>query len=221
MRRLLIALLPLALAGLVLGGLALADGSQLQGSVGPEFEISLKDAAGASVTHLDPGAYQLQVEDLSAEHNFHLYGPGNVDVSTDIGGTGSQTFALALVDGTYSFICDAHPTRMKGSFTVGTVVTPPPPPPSARLALTVTKTAITLRKAGAIVRSLAAGTYVVKVVDRSTTQNAHLLGAGVNRKTGISFVGTATWKVTLTVGTLVYKSDAAKPKLRLGKAAVR
>ena len=51
-------------------------------------------------------------------HNFHLLGPGGVDVSTSIGDTGDQTFTVTLVAGTYKYICDAHPT-MKGSFTVG------------------------------------------------------------------------------------------------------
>ena len=222
MRRLLIAVVgSVALAGLVVGGLAWAEGPQLQGSVGPSFVITLEDAAGAPVTHLDPGPYQLQVSDLSDEHNFDLQGPGGVAVTTDVEGTGTKTFALTLVDGTYVFVCDAHPTRMKGSFTVGTVTTPPPPPPPTQLALTVTSTAITLKKAGAIVKTLAAGAYVVKVVDRSKTQNAHLLGAGANRKTGLRFVGSATWKLTLSAGTLVYKSDASKPKLRAGKVTVK
>src|SRR5438046_375263 len=125
MRRLLIALGIVSAGGLVAGGFALADGTRLQGSVGPGFAISLTDGGGAPVTHLDPGAYDLQVADLSNDHNFHLQGPGGVDVTTPVEGTGTQSFALALVNGTYTFICDAHPTRMKGSFTVGTVTTPP------------------------------------------------------------------------------------------------
>jgi len=222
MRRLMIALGTLAVSGLAVGSFALADGPQLQGSVGPGFNITLKDATGAAVSHLDPGSYQLQVDDLSDTHNFHLQGPGGVDVATDVEGTGTKTFALALVDGTYTFICDAHPTSMKGSFAVGAVVTPPPPPPkpTPQLALTVTNTAITLRRAGTIVKTLAPGAYVVKVVDRSKKQNAHLLGAGVTRKTGISFVGAVTWKVTLKAGKLVFRSDATKPKLRGGTVVV-
>ena len=43
----------------------------------------------------------------------------------------------------------------------------------------------------------------------------------MNRRTGIAFVGTVTWKVTLKVGTLAYRSDTVKPKLRAGKAIVR
>ncbi len=209
-----------AVGVLVLGGLARAESPLLQGSVGPSYVISLKDAAGARVVHIDPGAYGLQVADLSDEHSFHLQGPGGVDAGTDVEGMGTKTFSITLVDGVYAFFCDEHPTRMHGQFAVGTATLPKPPPPAPQLALTVTNTAVTLRKAGVVVTSLASGAYVVKVTDRSKTQNAHLLGAGVNRKTGIRFVGSVSWKVTLSSGTLVYRSDAVRPKLRAGQAKV-
>lgn len=210
----------LALATLVLAGIAGADGTPLKGSVGPSFTISVKDAAGQPVTHLDAGSYTLTVEDLGDEHNFHLTGPGGVDVGTTVEGTETRIVDLNLIDGKYEFICDAHPTRMHGSFVVGTFTEPPKPKP-AQLTLTVTDKAVTLRTAaGAVARKLAAGLFSVKVVDRSKKQNAHLVGAGVNRKTGLAFVGAVTWKVTLGVGTLVYRSDAVKPRLRAGKVTV-
>lgn len=219
-------------AALVLAGVAGADGTPLKASVGPGFAISLKDAGGVPVVHLDPGAYSLEANDLGDNHSFHLTGPGGVDVGTTVEGIGQQTFAVTVVDGTYKFFCDAHPLQMKGSFTVGTATSPPPPsspPPSSpppvvrtKLSLTVTDKAVTLRTAaGAVARTLAAGAFSIKVVDRSKKQNAHVVGAGVNRKTGIVFVGTVTWKVTLKTGTLVYRSDTAKPKLRGGKATVK
>ncbi len=222
MRRILIAatVASATIAALVLGAFARAEGPQLAGSVGPSYVISLKDAAGARVAHLDPGSYGLQVADLSDEHSFHLQGPGGVDAGTDVEGMGTKSFSITLVDGIYAFFCDEHPTRMHGQFAVGSATLPKPPPAAPQLTLTVTNSAVTLRKAGAVVRSLASGAYVVRVTDRSRTQNAHLLGAGLNRKTGIPFVGTATWKVTLSPGTLVYRSDVAKPKLRAGKVAV-
>ncbi len=216
-----------ALASFALVGMAGAAGTPLEGSVGPGFAISLKDASGVAVSHLDPGAYDITVDDLSDEHNFHLTGPGGVDVSTEVVGTGTQTFSVSLVDGRYTFICDAHPIQMKGSFTVGATSSPPPPPPTTppppapRLTLTVTDRAIALRTAaGKAVRSLAAGAYVVQVSDRSRRQNAHVLGAGVNRKTGIAFVGKATWRLTLAAGKLAYRSDAKAPKLRGGTVTV-
>jgi hypothetical protein len=225
MRRLLpITCLAAVLAGLgVLASVAFADGALLRGTVGPGFFISLADASGGSVTHLDPGSYALTVDDKSDLHNFHLTGPG-VDVRTSLDGVGTQTFALTLVDGTYTFVCDAHPF-MRGSFTVGTVTTPPPPtttptPAPKRLGLSVTDTAVTLRAGASAVRRLQPGDYVVTVTDRSKRQNAHLVGAGVNRRTGIAFVGTATWRLTLSTGTLTVASDAKTPRLRPAKVVV-
>jgi hypothetical protein len=205
-----------AAAALAAGGGA--AGTPLTGTTGPGFTISLKDASGGAVTHLDAGAYSLTVDDVSDEHDFHLSGPGGVDVLTPVEGTLTRTVDLTLVDGTYTFICDAHPTRMRGSFTVGAVTPAPPPAPApkpARLTLTVTDRAVSLRTAaGGVVRSLAAGRFSIRVVDRSKRQNAHLTGAGIDRKTGIAATGTVTLAVTLKAGTLTVRSDAAKPRLR-------
>lgn len=95
-----------------------ADNQTLTGTVGPGFNISLQGPSG-TVKNLDPGTYTLVVHDQSDIHNFHLFGPGGVDVSTDIGLLQTQTFTVTLVAGKYTFICDAHPTSMKGTFTVG------------------------------------------------------------------------------------------------------
>jgi plastocyanin len=206
---------------------ARADAAPLRGSVGPGFAISLEDGSGAAVTRLEPGSTTLTVEDESDVHDFHLSGPG-VDVTTTIDEIGQKTFTLTLVDGTYSFICDAHPLTMKGAFTVGSGPAAPPTttstPPLVQpqlLRLAVTNRALTLQDAGAsAVRRLRPGVYVVRVSDRSRTQNVHLLGAGVNRKTGIAFTGTVTWRLTLRKGTLVFRSDARPATLTVGKAAV-
>src|SRR5262245_62291554 len=127
MRRL-VPLAAVVVLGLAVVGGAGADGTPLNGSVGPGFAISLKDAASAPVTHLDPGAYSLTVTDLADSHNFHLQGPGAVDVSTPVDTTATQTSPVNLVDGTYQFFCDAHPSQMKGSFTVGAAQAPAPSP---------------------------------------------------------------------------------------------
>jgi hypothetical protein len=66
---------------------------------------------------------------------------------------------------------------------------------------------ISLKKGGATVKSLKKGKYTVKVRDRSSKLNFHLKGPSVNKKTGISFTGTKTWKVRLKAGKYVYKSD--------------
>ena len=89
-------------------------GATLSGSVGPGFDISLDGTDG-----LTAGDYTLVVNDQSAEHNFHLTGPGDVDVSTSVGEEGEQEFEVTLEAGEYTFVCDPHASQMKGSFTVG------------------------------------------------------------------------------------------------------
>jgi hypothetical protein len=123
-------------------GTARAANPVLTGEVGIEdgFTITLTDANGARVTHLDTGTYTLLVHDHSTFHNFHLSGPGNVDVQTPVDFVGDQTFTVTLVDGQYFFQCDPHSSQMKGNFTVGTFTAPtpkPPPPAPQKLAGTI------------------------------------------------------------------------------------
>jgi hypothetical protein len=176
----------------------------LRGVVGPGFTITLSNADGTPVSHLDPGQYLISVDDQSSLHNFHLTGPG-VDMSTDIAWSGPVTWDVMLTDGTYRFLCDAHPLSMKGSFGVGTA--PPPSPIIPELTGKVTRRAITLTKSGTRVRSLFQGTYKFKITDASKTQNFHLIGSGVNRKTGVSATQKRTWNVKLVPGKYVYRSD--------------
>lgn len=121
---------------------ASTDGT-LQANVGPGFSISLT-RNGAKVTHLDPGTYTITVTDQADVHNFHLFGPG-VNETTTVDGTGTSTWTVTFTDGTYNYICDAHPTTMKGAFTVGTVATttttPAPAPVPAPLKVRATATA--------------------------------------------------------------------------------
>ena len=111
---------------------------------------------------------------------------------------------------------------MTQSFAVETA--PPPPTPATapvRLVLAVTVRAIGLvTPAGKPLRALTAGPTAITVRDRSATLGLRLNGAGVNRSTGVRFVGTVIWKVKLSAGTLVYTSDARKPLLRGGRVAV-
>ena len=92
-------------------------GMVLKGSVGPGFEISLTTEDGQPVEMLAPGSYTLLTDDQSDIHNFHLTGDG-VDVSTDVGSTGTDSFALTVTSGTYTFVCDPHSSTMNGSFEV-------------------------------------------------------------------------------------------------------
>jgi hypothetical protein len=191
-------------ASLALAGPTGADNPQLVGNVGPGYSISLHDAAGNAVTHVDPGTYTLVVHDQADIHNFHLSGPG-VDVATDVETTGDQTFTVTFAQGTYTFLCDAHPTTMHGTFTAGTV-TPPPPPPSAKAIAGRVGPGRTISFA----RVLAKGKYVITVRDLSAADNLHFKGPGVDRKTGVAFRGTVKWTVVLKAGTYRVGSDAHK-----------
>ena len=120
---------------------------------GPASRSRSRDASGAPVRQLDPGTYALTVDDKSEEHNFHLQGPGGVDVSTEVEAIGVKTFSLTLVDGKYTFLCDPHPTQMTGTFTVGTrpghaAAATGQAAPSAASSLTVTGKAVSPRHAG-------------------------------------------------------------------------
>ncbi len=138
----LVVTLAAAAALLLLPASSSADSPQLIGTVGPGFTISLKAADGLAITHLDAGSYQLVVHDLSAEHDFHLFGPAGsgVDATTgpDLAFVGDKTFNLVLPDGVkIDFACDAHAV-MHGSFTVGTVAATPPPATAIRLVASLT-----------------------------------------------------------------------------------
>jgi plastocyanin len=200
-------LVPLALCAVMLSGSGSAATAPLKATVGPGFTITLKSAAGALVTRLDPGSYTIEVRDLSDLHSFHLTGPGGVDKATDIAGTGTFTWDVTLVNGTYSYLCDAHPTTMHKTFRVGA----PLPTLSGRVGPGKT---ISLKRSGALVKQLAAGTYKLTVKDATKADNFHLIGSAVNKRTGVSFRGSRTWTVSFKVATTyVYRSDA-HPKLR-------
>lgn len=59
---------------------------------------------------------------------------------------------------------------------------------------------ISLRSGGTKVGRLQPGTYTIVVRDRSAIHNFHLSGVGVNKKTGVAFKGSTTWKPRLRVG---------------------
>jgi hypothetical protein len=93
---------------------------------------------------------------------------------------------------------------------VGTTTSPGVP----NLVGKVTARAISLKTAaGTKIRSVPQNTYRIAVSDTSKGQNFHLSGPGVNRKTQVTGTAGATWTVTLTPGTYVYRSDKSK-KLR-------
>lgn len=218
-RRFVAGLVGIALAALVPASAPAADGT-LAGSIDEGGTITGPTGSIAA------GTYDFQVSDTATFHNYHLTGPA-VDRATDVVGTGATTWAeLVLSDGLYDFRCDVH-AGIRGSFRVGAAPTPPPPPsppppsppppappppaaslptlrgavgPGARLTLTNAE--------GKAVSSAAEGLYTLIVSDRSRTDNFHLSGPGVDRKTGVATTGTATWRLRLKPGVYRARSDA-------------
>lgn len=66
---------------------------------------------------------------------------------------------------------------------------------------------IELKQGSKDVKTLKAGTYTIKVEDKSNIHDFHLVGPGVDKKTTVPFKGEQTWKVTLKKGTYTYKCD--------------
>jgi plastocyanin len=207
----------LAIAAVLVPGSArpAATATALTGTVGPGFTISLKDSSGTAVSQLDPGDYTITVNNLNttAEHDFHLFGPG-VDQATPFM-QGTWTWNVTFTDGVYMFHCDAHPTIMKGTFRVGAA-----PPPTPKLSGKVGPgSTISLKKGSAIVKSLAAGTYKVTVRDVSTKDDFHLIGPGVSKKTSVRGKSTVSWTLNLRAGKFTYRSDAHKKLKRSFKVS--
>lgn len=210
-----------AAAFLVSPAAALAQ-TKLIANVGQNdnFVISLTNEAGARVTDIPAGTYQIEVHDHSMHHNFHLSGPG-VNQSTEPEFVGVVTWTVTFQDRQrYRYQCDPHAGQMNGSFTTGGGPPPsPPPPPPPRvqtLTATVGPTAtISLRTAnGRRVTSLRRGRYRIVVRDRSAMHNFHLIGPGVNRRTAVDFRGTRTWTLTLGRGSYRYLCDAHARRMR-------
>lgn len=66
---------------------------------------------------------------------------------------------------------------------------------------------IEVKKAGKDVKTIKAGTYRIKVEDKSSSHNFHLIGPGLNRKTGVSFSGETVWTIKLKPGRYTYQCD--------------
>jgi hypothetical protein len=208
------------------GAPSVSANPELMATVGPGFFIHLANPDGSVVTKIDPGTYDIVVRDLAEEHNFHLSGPG-VDRFTDVEKLVDVTWTVTFVEGRYTYVCDPHSTVMHGEFVAGNPPpprpepTPAPAPAAKKLLLTVGPTAtITLRNAGGkLLHGLIAGNYTIVVRDRSKVHNAHLVGKGVNRKSGLAATGTLTWKVKLSAGLLRFFSDRS-PKTVKGSVKV-
>jgi plastocyanin len=217
------ALFAAAVAAMLVSPAAAFAQTKLIAEVGlnDSFQISLRTEAGAAVTDLPAGAYDIEIRDHSDLHNFHLRGPGGVDVSTAVDFVGTRTVQVTLQDKSrYTFLCDVHPTSMRGTFTTGGGPPAPPPKPKVK---TLTATVgpgrtISLRSGTRAVSRVAAGRYRIVVRDRSSFHNFHLRGPGVNKRTAVGFKGTLTWTVTLRRGRYTFVCD---PHAALMKGSFR
>jgi hypothetical protein len=66
---------------------------------------------------------------------------------------------------------------------------------------------ISLTQGGKKVAALKAGTYTFVIADKASIHDFHLTGPGVNKKTGVGFMGTQTWTVALKKGTYRFVCD--------------
>lgn len=185
------------------GSAAGDDVSRLVGTVGPGFTIVLGDAAGKRVESIPSGRYELLVHDLSPEHNFVLGNKATAEryIDTGVEFVGDKTVTIDLAVGRYGYACSPHFEVMNGSLTVFRAT---PPVVTKNLRASVgTGVSLSSKRVGA-------GPYRLTVVDRSKSRNFHLVGFGVNRKTGRTFTGSVTWTIRLAPGTYRFGSD---PKL--------
>jgi plastocyanin len=94
------------------------DTFQLKGEVygNALFKIEMKNQANRRLTRVKAGRYRLKVEDKGTIHNFRLRGPG-LNRATSIPGRVETIWTVSLRKGTYTFLCDPHPS-MRGTFRV-------------------------------------------------------------------------------------------------------
>jgi plastocyanin len=66
---------------------------------------------------------------------------------------------------------------------------------------------IEVKLAGKDLKTIKAGTYAIKVQDKSTMHDFHLIGPGVNKKTAVGTTTETSWTVKLKPGTYTYQCD--------------
>jgi plastocyanin len=75
---------------------------------------------------------------------------------------------------------------------------------------------ITLKNAAGVnVARIRAGTHTFVIRDRSSSHNFHLVKPGTDRRTGVSFRGSRTWRVRIARGTTYrYRCDPHPSSMR-------
>jgi plastocyanin len=66
---------------------------------------------------------------------------------------------------------------------------------------------IEVTRNGKDLKTIKAGTYKIKVEDKSSSHNFHLIGKGLNKLTTVGFTGDKTWTVTFKPGKVTYQCD--------------
>jgi plastocyanin len=66
---------------------------------------------------------------------------------------------------------------------------------------------IEVKRAGKDLKTIRAGTYKIRVEDKASIHDFHLVGPGLNKTTSVPFVGEKTWTITLKPGKYTYKCD--------------
>ncbi|MBI1732896.1 MAG: hypothetical protein HYR49_09035 [Gammaproteobacteria bacterium] len=91
---------------------------KLYATVGPGFTITLKRKNGTVVKSIKKATWKIVVDDKSSVHNFHLTGPGSLNMSTTVNAITKVKWTVTLGVGTFTYICDPHSGTMKGTFKV-------------------------------------------------------------------------------------------------------
>jgi plastocyanin len=60
---------------------------------------------------------------------------------------------------------------------------------------------------GKDVKRIKAGTYRIKIEDKASFHDFHLIGKGLNKATTVAFTGERTWTIRLRPGTYTYQCD--------------
>jgi hypothetical protein len=103
-----------ALTGALVVAVAAAQSTAhptLIGTVGKNdaYKIALTTSAGKLVKSLAAGTYTVVIHDDSSIHNYELDGPhGMSSTFTSVPFTGTKTFTLQLVAGSYKAFCAPH-----------------------------------------------------------------------------------------------------------------
>jgi plastocyanin len=66
---------------------------------------------------------------------------------------------------------------------------------------------IEVEKGSNDLKTTKAGTYSIHIEDKSSIHNFHLIGPGINKKTGVGFKGETNWTVKLKPGKYTYQCD--------------